>query len=82
MEGCSGYKARLADDQKGARRRRREGRHHVRSHPGISQLHSRSMRKDDEAKEVVGDEVDARYLAGQKSAKQSFPLTDEQRRYR
>jgi len=40
------------------------------------------MRKDDEAKEVVGDEVDARYLAGQKSAKQSFPLTDEQRRYR
>jgi len=64
VEGCSDYQNRLAGDQQGAKRRRREGKHHVRSHPGISQLHSRSMRKDDEAKEVVADEVEGRYLAG------------------
>jgi len=67
VEGCSGYQARLAGDQQEEKRRMAAC---LRSYPRLLWLHSRSMREDDEAKEMLGDEVEARYLTEQKTAKQ------------
>jgi len=51
------------------------------SYPRLLWLYFRSLREDDEAKEVVGNEVEARYLAGLKTAQQSPLATYKQRRY-
>jgi len=61
VEGCSGYQARLAGDQQEEKRKKAAC---LRSYSRLLWLYSRRMREDDEAKEVVGDGVDAGYLAG------------------
>jgi len=66
IEGCSGYRARLPDDQHGGEEKEAAC---LGSYPRLLWLYSRSMREDDEALVTLGDEVVARYLAGQKNTK-------------